>query len=91
MRPLHSLPAAVAPAPPRPPRHTHTNTGPNIADRTYTNLNDAAAEAGNSRIFAGAHWAQANNDAFAIGKAVGEYIYDNIDKLIYGKQAPLKW
>ncbi|PNW74107.1 hypothetical protein CHLRE_13g585500v5 [Chlamydomonas reinhardtii] len=64
---------------------------PNIADRTYTNLNDAAAEAGNSRIFAGAHWAQANNDAFAIGKAVGEYIYDNIDKLIYGKQAPLKW
>ncbi|KAG2443179.1 hypothetical protein HYH02_009256 [Chlamydomonas schloesseri] len=64
---------------------------PNIPDRTYNNLATAAAEAGNSRVFAGAHWAQANNDGFALGKAVGEYIYDNIDKVIYGKQSALKW
>lgn len=34
---------------------------------------------------------QANEDAFTLGKAVGDYVYDNIDTYLYGKQAPISW
>ncbi|KAG2501572.1 hypothetical protein HYH03_000077 [Edaphochlamys debaryana] len=75
------------------PSHNFTvkSDWPNIPDRSYTSLDDAAAEAGNSRIYAGAHWEQANADGFLIGKAVGNYIYDNIDSYIYGRQDPVSW
>ncbi|KAG2443506.1 hypothetical protein HXX76_001859 [Chlamydomonas incerta] len=64
---------------------------PGIPDRTYTNLADAADECLSSRVYAGAHWRKAAADAFHLGYDVAGYIYDNLDKILYGSQEAPKW
>lgn len=45
--------------------------------RHYDNLLDAAAEAGQSRIYGGIHWQFDNIDGLESGGALGQYVADN--------------
>lgn len=45
--------------------------------RSFESFTQAASEAGMSRIYGGIHFASANEDGLAAGKALGEYVFDN--------------
>lgn len=47
-------------------------------DRTFTNFNAAANEAGISRIYGGIHFNSDNVDGLATGKLVGNYVLQNL-------------
>lgn len=47
-------------------------------DRTFTNFNAAANEAGISRIYGGIHFNADNVDGLATGKSVGNYVLQNL-------------
>ncbi|KXZ47176.1 hypothetical protein GPECTOR_37g182 [Gonium pectorale] len=64
---------------------------PGIPNRTYNSLSEARAECLDSRVYAGAHWRKAAADAFALGHTVAQYAYENLDKIVYGKQGPPTW
>ncbi|KAG2501570.1 hypothetical protein HYH03_000076 [Edaphochlamys debaryana] len=64
---------------------------PDLPDRTYTNLQQAADECLSSRVYAGAHWRKSAADAFSLGYKVAQYIYDNLDKIVYGNQPQVAW
>lgn len=34
---------------------------------------------------------QAASDAFDLGYTVAQYIYDNLDRVVYGQQSPPRW
>jgi membrane-associated phospholipid phosphatase len=45
--------------------------------RSFESFTQAASEAGISRIYGGIHFASANEDGLAAGRALGEYVFDN--------------
>jgi hypothetical protein len=48
-----------------------------VPERCFTKFSQAAKEAGISRIYGGIHFDADNLDGQAIGKAVGEYVFNN--------------
>ncbi len=34
---------------------------------------------------------QSASDAFDLGYTVAQYIYDNLDRVVYGQQSPPRW
>ncbi|MFN6154763.1 Ig-like domain-containing protein [Anabaena sp. AL09] len=56
-------------------------------NRTFTNFNAAANEAGISRIYGGIHFNADNVDGLATGKSVGDYVLQNL--LTKDVQAPV--
>jgi membrane-associated phospholipid phosphatase len=45
--------------------------------RSFANFTAAAEEAGMSRIYGGIHWDFDNRDGLAMGRALGEYVFQN--------------
>ncbi len=45
--------------------------------RSFTSFSQAAAEAANSRIYAGIHWRFDNEVGLAVGNTIGQYVMDN--------------
>jgi PAP2 superfamily len=46
--------------------------------RRWTSLSQAAEEAGQSRIYGGIHWQYDNQPALAVGRALGNFVFDNL-------------
>jgi RHS repeat-associated protein len=44
--------------------------------RSFTSFTDAAAEAGQSRIYGGIHFQFSNRDGLTLGKSIGDYVAD---------------
>jgi hypothetical protein len=57
---------------------TSTSDGLPGVQRSYTSFSQAAAEAGQSRIFGGIHWQFDNTVGQATGRALGEQIFYNL-------------
>jgi membrane-associated phospholipid phosphatase len=57
-----------------------STTGPGLpgVTRSFTSFNQAAEEAGMSRIYGGIHFMSDNTTGLAAGKRIGEYISDNL-------------
>jgi PAP2 superfamily len=53
-----------------------TITTPNVT-RTFNNFQQAAAEAGMSRIYGGIHFMAANQEGLVLGKRIGNYVLAN--------------
>lgn len=53
-----------------------TSDGLTGVTRSYTSLSDAAAEAGQSRIYGGIHWQFSNTAGLEAGKELGDYVTD---------------
>jgi hypothetical protein len=52
-----------------------------IVARSFDSFSQAAFENGQSRIYLGIHWAFDRDDGIACGKAVADYVFDNILRL----------
>jgi hypothetical protein len=61
-----------------------STTGPGLPGviRSFTSFNQAAEEAGMSRIYGGIHFMSDNTAGLAAGKKVGEYITENLFKSV---------
>ncbi|MFL6196974.1 MAG: vanadium-dependent haloperoxidase, partial [Thermoanaerobaculia bacterium] len=46
--------------------------------RSFTGLSEAAAEAGQSRVYGGIHWQYDNQAGLASGRALGEHVFFNV-------------
>jgi hypothetical protein len=57
---------------------TTNSLGTSGVNRTFTNFDAAANEAGISRIYGGIHFNSANVDGLATGKSIGDYILTNL-------------
>jgi membrane-associated phospholipid phosphatase len=47
-----------------------------VVSRFFTSFSEAAAEAGQSRIYGGIHFQFANRDGLTLGKSIGDYVAD---------------
>jgi hypothetical protein len=58
-----------------------TSTTPTLlgVTRSFTSFDQAAAEAGQSRIYAGIHFQFSNQDGLAAGRALGKYVLSTFD------------
>jgi len=54
---------------------TASSEAPGVADRSFLSFSEAAEEAGRSRIYGGIHFQFDNQDALAIGNALGHFVY----------------
>jgi PAP2 superfamily/Bacterial Ig-like domain len=61
-----------------------STTGPGLpgVTRSFTSFNQAAEEAGMSRVYGGIHFMSDNSAGLAAGKKVGEYITTNLFKAV---------
>jgi len=59
---------------------TKDNTGnPRpVISRTFSTLSEAEEENGQSRIYLGIHWSFDKTEGIAMGRRVGDYVYDNV-------------
>ena len=58
---------------------TNSDARPDIV-RSYDSFSEAADESGRSRVYGGIHWEFSNQDGLSSGRAVGEYVSENLLK-----------
>ena len=49
-----------------------------VVTRTFTSFSQAAEENGQSRIYLGIHWSFDKTASIALGRQVGDYVFDNV-------------
>ncbi|MEP7016003.1 MAG: phosphatase PAP2 family protein [Verrucomicrobiota bacterium] len=57
-------------------RDSHGNLRP-LRPRTFSSFSQAAEENGQSRIYLGIHWSFDKTEALALGRRVGDYVFDH--------------
>ena len=55
---------------------TSSAEGVSVPDRTFTSFSQASQEAADSRLYGGIHWSYDNEDGLALGRALGQHVFD---------------
>ena len=55
---------------------TSSAEGVSVPDRTFTSFSQASQEAADSRLYGGIHWTYDNDDGLALGRALGQHVFD---------------